>query len=94
MKACLFSVRKEDWEEFLNMMEDSADNFSTWEDWKVSLDQTMVELFSQKIDAVEVVADLEDFKNWCRRNDLPRNGASRSRYAAEMLRNEGTPTQE
>jgi len=78
-KAGLFSVEKDDWEQFIEMMDDSAESFSTWENWKISLDQTKIDLFNQRIDAVEVFVDLEDFEDWCSQKGLPRNEASRSR---------------
>ena len=90
VKAGIFTVRREDWDHFLEMMEDSAENFSTWETWKSSLDQKKIELFNERIDAVEIEVDLDAFENWCEQKGLPRNGASRSRYAAEILQREGT----
>ena len=68
------------------MMQDSADNFSTWENWKISLDQAKIDLFNHGMDAVEVATDLDEFRQWCETNGLPRNGSSRSRFAAMVLK--------
>jgi hypothetical protein len=44
IRAGIFSIRKEQWEQFLQMMTDSTDNFSTWECWKLQLDATKLEM--------------------------------------------------
>ena len=81
----VFAVAEEDWGKFVEMMEDSADNFSTWVAWKVSADSTVAKLSASGVDARLVVADLDEFREWCGKNGLALDGQSRSKFASSVL---------
>ena len=72
------------------MMTDSANNFSTWEQWKLQVDQTKEDMYKNGVDVIEVEVDLDDFSAWCDEKGKEREGASRSQYASEILRKQNT----
>ena len=81
----IFSVSKDQWEQFLAMMDDSGDNFSTWEQWKIQIDQVLADMTMKGVEVVEVEVDLDDFSAWCDANGRARDGSSRSLYASQLL---------
>ncbi|MEP4049701.1 MAG: hypothetical protein ABJN80_12730, partial [Luteolibacter sp.] len=85
----IVSIRKDQWGQFLQMMVDSSDNFSTWEYWKLQMDETIMQMAAQGLEVVEVPIDLDAFDDWCTHHRLQRDGKSRARYASELLRNGG-----
>lgn len=78
--AGIFTVRREDWPRFREMMEDAASNFATWEEWKQSAEEGERKLRSRGIEVQEVLVDLDDFEIWCRRKGRALDGASRAAY--------------
>ncbi len=72
------------------MMNDSADNFSTWEQWKLKVDQTTQDMRKKGVEVIEVEVDLNDFSVWCDEKGRAHDGASRSQYASELLRKQNT----
>ena len=86
----IFSVARDQWERFLAMMDDSADNFSTWERWKLRADQVKVDMAKKGVAVIEVEVDLDDFSAWCDKKSRARDGASRSQYVSELLRKQNT----
>lgn len=86
----IFSVRADQWDQFLEMMVDSSDNFSTWERWRIQVDETKLKVAKNGFEVVEIEVDLNEFSAWCAHEDLELNGPARSRYASEMLRKRNT----
>jgi hypothetical protein len=82
----IFSVSRDQWKHFLAMMNDSADNFSSWERWKLQADQVKMDMAKKGVEVIEVEVDLDDFSSWCDEKSIARDGASRSRYVSEILR--------
>ncbi len=86
VSAGIFSVSREQWKRFLAMMDDSTDNFSTWERWKLQVDEVKMDMAMKGVEVIEVEVDLDDFSSWCDEKGRARDGASRSQYASELLR--------
>ena len=74
----------------MEIMVDSAENFNTWENWKIAIDQNKVDLGMEGVEAVEIAVDLDVFKEWCSREGLPLDGSARARFAGEALQEQGS----
>lgn len=81
----IFNITKDQWKQFLEMMDDSKENFSTWERWKIQADQVIMELAGKGVEVMKVEVNLDHFSAWCEKRGRARDGAARSQYAAEIL---------
>ena len=88
--AGIFSVSKEQWHRFIAMMIDSADNFSTWDEWKNQVDQIKKDMKKKGVKVIEVEVDLDNFSAWCDEKGREHDGASTAQYASELLRKQNT----
>jgi hypothetical protein len=84
----IFTVTRDHWKRFLAMMNDSSDNFSSWERWRLHVDQVKMDMAKKGVEIIEVEVDLDDFSSWCDEKSITRDGASRSRYVSELLLNQ------
>ena len=79
-------MRADQWDQFLEMMVDSSGNFSTWERWRIQVDETKLEIAKNGGEVHDIEVDLDEFSDWCIQEGLELNSSARSRYASEMLR--------
>ena len=78
-------------EEFIKMKQTAIDgnNFEdTYEEWRQFVEKTMKVLKRQGVNPSKVYVKTEDFKWWCKKNNLSTDGPARTRYVAEILKSE------
>ena len=78
-------------DEFIRMKQiaiDGGDFEATYEEWLHSAERARKVLKRQNVNSQKVHVKTEDFRLWCVKNDLLTNGASRTRYVAEILKSE------
>jgi hypothetical protein len=78
-------------DEFIKMKQAASDgdNFEdTYEDWLQFAEKTMKDLKKQGVNPRKVYVKTDDFRLWCKKNDLYTGGPARTRYVAEILKSE------
>ena len=82
----------EQWERLLQISDDRNELDDTYEDWKKNANTAIQEVKSSGRHIKKVKINLEDLLSWCNENNIPVNGASRSRYVVMVMqrRNEKT----
>ena len=68
------------------MSEDRADLEDTWEEWVRVAEKALRDFRARGIQVEKVDVDVEELVRWCQAKRQPINAASRSAFAAEMLR--------
>jgi hypothetical protein len=77
------------WERLREVSEDRADLEDTWAEWIGDAEELLRGLGAKGIRAEKVDVDVEELVRWCQADQKPINAASRSAFAAEMLRRGG-----
>jgi len=87
-----FSVacyRKDQYQLLLENAVDADSMDDTWEYWKKNKDKTIRRFKKQGMNCTEMEIDVNELIEYCRKNNKPNNGATRSEYVSwlSMLRN-------
>jgi len=67
--------------------EDRDGMYDTWAEWEANARKTLNRLRADGVCAREVPVDVEEMIAWCRASRQSINGASRTEYIIEVLRN-------
>ena len=88
MKALIgiFSIKESQWTDFLEVMDDSETNYSTWKEWKKGTEKLEKEIKKNGDEVVRLPLDLNDFQLWCRTNDRAKDGPTRAEYLAHKVK--------
>jgi len=78
---------KEQWPEYLRLMEDEVDQ--TYEAWFQKALRLEKEMTKKGVEIVRVPVDLVDFELWCATRKKKREGAARAEYVREKLNRGG-----
>src|SRR5262245_42040383 len=78
--------REEDWSTLLKSANDADALHDTYEQWQEDATKKFDELRSKGVRVQKVDINVEELIHWCRDQKIPLNGASRSRFAANKLR--------
>ena len=77
--------RPEQWARLLATAEDADKLESTWEGWHEILEESERNMRAIGIEPVEVLLDLDEFDEYCRKNNLKNTGGARAEYVAHKL---------
>jgi len=77
--------RKDQWEAFLASADDLDLLETTWEEWNEVIIKTKKEMAVLGITLIDVIIDIEELNRYCREQNLPNNGDTRSYYVREKL---------
>lgn len=80
----IFGIREEDWDRFLEVMDDSDTNYGTWKKWKKGVEKIIERSKKTNTDHKIVYANLDDFQIWCLENDKRPVSESRSEYVLSL----------
>lgn len=80
----IFGVKEEEWDRFLEIMDDSSANYDTWKAWKKGADKIVERSKKTNTDHKIVYADLDDFQIWCLANNKRKVSESRSEYVLSL----------
>ena len=78
--------RTEDWERLQEISDDKDQLEDTWFEWKDSIHRFEDDLRQRGIDYEEIMIDLDELIEYCRRQGLKIDSESRSRFTADKLR--------
>ena len=79
----LASYRKEDWNKLVNSADDRETMHDTWDEWRKAFIETKTRLESQGLTVNEVIIDIDELLQFCRRNGLKNIGKTRSQYVSK-----------
>lgn len=86
MKIGVACYYRNQWEQFLATADDPEILESTWEEWRENADRCINMLRAAGFDVVEVLVDIDELNEYCRKHHLPNNAETRSRYVALYVR--------
>lgn len=75
--------KKEDWERFLESIDDRDSMHDTWEEWHESYIKLKRNLISQGFLVVDFVVNIDELINYCKIRGIRNNGKARSQFVAE-----------
>jgi hypothetical protein len=78
--------RPEQWDRLLEISSDRGDLEDTYSEWVEAASMAFENARKAGINVIKVEVDAEELVEWCRSRNLPLNGNSRSRFAAEKTR--------
>jgi len=76
----------EQWGRLRSLSSDGDQLEETWEEWRELAESRFREMRQLGLEVEKVAVDVDRLARWCEREGRPVDGASRSAYAAEMLR--------
>jgi len=80
--------RPEQWDRLLQIAADREVLEDTFEEWKVIAEESLKK-FARGYHLRKVDIDVEELLGWCNAHNRPVDGAARSEFAAEKLREQG-----
>ena len=80
--------RSDQWDRLREVSEDRTDLENTWEEWVHVAEKALRDFLARGIQMEKVDVHVEELVRWCQAKQQPINAASRSAFAAEMLRQE------
>ena len=82
--AGLAWYRAEQWELLRKHAVDKSNLELTYDEWHRIALEKLLELRARGVNVVPVNVDVHELLKWCKENNLPVNGASRSQYALKL----------
>lgn len=74
--------RKEDWDRFLDSIDDRSSMHDTWEEWHEAFLKTKAGLVSQGFVIKDFVVDIDKLKRYCIKKRIKNDGKARSRFVS------------
>ena len=74
---------RQDWDQFINLIDDKENMHAKWEEWKQAFKKLKTELVNNGFEIIEVVIDLEKLSEYCKGNKLKNTGATRSQFVQQ-----------
>ena len=81
--------RPEQWDRLLQIATDREVLEDTYEEWKVIAEKSLKKFTMLGYHLHKVDIDVEELLGWCNAHNRPVDGAARSEFAAEKLREQG-----
>lgn len=78
----LASYRKEDWKKLINSADDKETMHDTWDEWRKAFMEMKLRLEKQGLIVNEVIIDIEELLEYCRKNGLKNIGKTRSLFVS------------
>jgi len=78
--------RRDEWDRLREVSSDADALEETWEEWRAVAEEKLRELRERGLRVEKVVVDVELLAKWCEEAGRTVDGAARSEYAAELLR--------
>lgn len=78
------------WLRLKEVSEDADQLEESYGEWQINAEKALKDFAAQGARAQKVEIDINELLAWCREKNLPVNGASRSQYAAFLLRERDT----
>lgn len=69
-----------DWKELLSISEDSENLETTWDEWNNNIHKYEERLRKDHMPFKEILIELNELKDYCRKKGLQKNGESRSQF--------------
>lgn len=85
MKTGIAWYTRETYEKLLLHAADRESICDTYEEWLESYNRAVKGLRNRGIKAVPIPVDLDELIKWCRENNVPNTGESRSRFVSGIL---------
>jgi hypothetical protein len=76
--------RKEDWEKFLESVDDKDSMHDTWEEWYKDFNKAKNRFKREGFKVHEVTIDIDALNRHCRERNLKNNGKTRSEYVTQL----------
>ena len=80
--------RADQWQRFRAIAADKDALHDTYTEWETAATEKLRELRALGIAAQPVLIDVDELVRWCHDHDLAIDGAARSQFVAEKVRNE------
>jgi len=78
----------EQWDRLREISSDADNLEDTYEEWKSSAENALITLSASGAIARKVAVDVEELLRWCNSKNRPVDGAARSEFAWEKLKEE------
>lgn len=75
--------RKEDWNRFLNMIDDRESMHDTWEEWHKAFEKSKKESIKQGFEVEVVSVDLDELAYYCLSRRIANDGKARSQFVLD-----------
>ena len=75
-------IRKKDWKDFLEMIDDRETMFDTWEEWNEAYVKAKHNISSQGFIVNDFQVDLKKLKAYCEKQGIKIDGKARSEFAS------------
>ena len=72
--------RKEDWQYFLEIIDDRDKVDDTWEEWFLSFSKLKSALESEGLVVIPITINLKRLKRYCTKKNIKNIGATRAKY--------------
>lgn len=76
--------RKEDWDKFIEIIDDKDSVHSEWEDWNQAFLKTKKGLEKSGFKVIKKVVDLDQLIEYCKKKGLKNTGSSRSQFIQQI----------
>lgn len=80
--ANLAYYREEDWERFLNSIDDRDKMHDTWQEWHESYIKARNGLKAQGFKVRQIVIDIDELSKFCKDKGVKNTGQARSEFAS------------
>lgn len=78
--------RKEDWQRLREISVDKNQLENTWKSWKYEYNRTRKNMKKRGMTIVEVLVDIDELIDYCKKHGLEINADARARFAADKVR--------
>ena len=78
----LACYRKEDWTQFLKMLDDRESMHDSWEEWHKDFLKLKKNLTADGFVVNDFVVDLQELEDYCLARGIKNNGKARSQFAS------------
>ncbi len=76
--------RKTDWKKFLKSIDDRENMHENWKEWNKSFLKTKKELETLGFKVREIIIDINELNDYCRKQNISNTGQSRSQYTSQL----------
>ena len=72
--------RKEDWERFLQMVDDKKGMHETWDEWLKAFEKTKRQIEEEGFSVRPVIVDIDELNHYCKIRGIKNDGKARSTF--------------
>jgi len=74
--------KKEEWDIFLDLIDDQEVMHDTWEEWNKAYQKTKKDLIKEGFDVTDCVVDIDELKDYCLLQGVRIDGKARSQFVS------------